>query len=557
MQTRESLASEAIARSGSKLRIDWLPGRGRVAIATEHCSAGTVLLVETPVVSVQLPASEDCTSICGLCSRQCGSAASQLERIGVANVPVEGQNKRSALGSGLVSCPHCNLKYCCEQHREQHRAQSHRALCSAAEDHRAAFADFKRFAVEHCQTMLLAAEMVAASVCAAGDARSRTRTATMVRSRPQWLNEWVCAPWDEVVALPEQCLTPAQLRMVRSSCSSTLRTGRHLLLRTLSAGGFGSSVVQGWLTESSFSRLVGLLALNATAILPASTASVHYFLEGAIRRVAAARSEGEVASLRDFAEFAVEVERAAEKFGREHGMGMEDPEEGDDLEESEQGEDVEDSNDGAEVEVEEEGEEEEEEEGGEGEEEEEDGESAIAVSRDAPLLSTAQQLTYAFNTIPETEASGLYPAKAMLNHACDANATIEWLHDSSMLTIVAAKDIAVGEEVTHCCTCPAAPVPTRTRARSLSPPLSPANIAPMLNRVLSPRARSMPADIKGDAEAMAGGLHARRYALQAHSHAEYGGFVCNCSRCVAEVDQEAAQQAAASVETRDGTRDAE
>ena len=77
-----------------------------------------------------------------------------------------------------------------------------------------------------------------------------------------------------------------------------------------------------------------------------------------------------------------------------------------------------------------------------------------------------------------------------------ANATIEWLHDSNLLTIVARRAISRGEEVCHCY-------------------------------------------ILGDEDAMAGGLHARRYALKAHSVERYGGFICRCSRCVAEEAEEA------------------
>ena len=110
------------------------------------------------------------------------------------------------------------------------------------------------------------------------------------------------------------------------------------------------------------------------------------------------------------------------------------------------------------------------------------------MPEDAPLAQAAQQLISAFNTLPETECSGLFPAKSLLNHSCDANAAIEWRHDSSLLTIVAKRPIAKGEEVCHC------------------------YIALQEHH----------------------GLHARRRALEAHSRTAYGGFICDCPLCTEE-----------------------
>ena len=94
--------------------------------------------------------------------------------------------------------------------------------------------------------------------------------------------------------------------------------------------------------------------------------------------------------------------------------------------------------------------------------------------------------------LPETECSGLFPAKSLINHSCDANASIEWLHDSSVLSVIATRAIRKGEEVCHC---------------------------------------YIPLDQHE-------GVAARRHALQAHSHPEYAGFVCDCPRCVAELAAE-------------------
>ena len=45
-----------------------------------------------------------------------------------------------------------------------HFALSHGAVCSEDAAHRVAFAEFCSFAIAECQTMVLASEMVAASV---------------------------------------------------------------------------------------------------------------------------------------------------------------------------------------------------------------------------------------------------------------------------------------------------------------------------------------------------------------------------------------------------------
>ncbi|ORZ39384.1 hypothetical protein BCR44DRAFT_44709 [Catenaria anguillulae PL171] len=48
------------------------------------------------------------------------------------------------------------------------------------------------------------------------------------------------------------------------------------------------------------------------------------------------------------------------------------------------------------------------------------------------------------------EGTGLYRMHAMLNHACDANAQIEFAHGSHRLAVKATRDIEAGEEITLC-----------------------------------------------------------------------------------------------------------
>ena len=59
-------------------------------------------------------------------------------------------------------------------------------------------------------------------------------------------------------------------------------------------------------------------------------------------------------------------------------------------------------------------------------------------------------LSEAYNTIPETEGSGLYPALALINHSCAPNVALEFLDGTTQGSVVALRDIGAGEEVCHC-----------------------------------------------------------------------------------------------------------
>ena len=292
MPCRATASAAVIDHSGQRLRVEERPGYGRITIATRRFEKGEILLTETPVVSVQLPGNEAVNRMCAMCCCQLGTAACQFGRMGVQHVPAAA-GAHDAGAAAAVPCRHCDRTfYCCEEHRDAHFAQSHGALCSASQEHRAAFDDFHAFAVNECQTMMLAAEMFAASVLESGlepaakadsFSRKRSRTSRSQSALPTWLDEYVCAPWPDVVSL--QCATADQEAEIRANCRATLREGRKLLLRTVRAGGFASTPAVGWLSETTWERLVGLPVLNATAVLPASSSPVRGFLETLVRNL--------------------------------------------------------------------------------------------------------------------------------------------------------------------------------------------------------------------------------------------------------------------------------
>ena len=74
----------------------------------------------------------------------------------------------------------------------------------------------------------------------------------------------------------------------------------------------------------------------------------------------------------------------------------------------------------------------------------------MSISPDSPLAPLASALAAAFNALPDSEASALYPAGALINHACEPNAELEWNHQSTRCEVVALRPLRAGEEVAHC-----------------------------------------------------------------------------------------------------------
>ena len=80
---------------------------------------------------------------------------------------------------------------------------------------------------------------------------------------------------------------------MRAQCRADCREGRRLLLLALERGGRTA----GWLDETTWERLVGLVAQNATAILPNAPTSVRAYLEGLVHEAVAAGVSGQPARL--------------------------------------------------------------------------------------------------------------------------------------------------------------------------------------------------------------------------------------------------------------------
>ena len=215
--SRERHASAALSESGSLLATDRIAGRGRVLLTTSDCRAGDVLLVEQPMALVQLPECEEVARLCAGCSRQLGTPADGLRRLGVLHrMPTSA--RRAAVAA--LPCENCErLFYCSARCRAAHGRRAHAATCSADAAHRAAFDAFRGFALASCHTQLLAAELVAATLMLAphtatdgggggGGGGGRTRRRQRQESGAAaaawlWLSEWVSDPWPDIVALPE------------------------------------------------------------------------------------------------------------------------------------------------------------------------------------------------------------------------------------------------------------------------------------------------------------------------------------------------------------------
>ena len=456
------LAARAIADSGSKLELKTLPGRGRALCATRACTAGEVLLTEPPVAHVQLPGSAEVCQVCANCMRRLGSLSDLLNAIGVqSRAPAlpAAPTEKPQLGPGPkpFTCRHCDVMYCSVQCRDAHWAHAHRAVCGANPAHRSAWAAFVKFASESCQTQLLAAELVVASVLQ-GEHERPAAPAGKAGSGPTWEEEYVCAPWPSLVVLPEGC-TAKEEAEARAACVASCARGRRLLLQALRLGGLGNRKLELWLTPGRWERLVGLVTQNAAAIAHASPLKAH--VEALLRRVTeAARRGGVGGRAAALSRFTTELSDAAARVAEEAGQGGEEADdegegegdgesEGDDAGES-GGEGESEGDDAGESEGE--GESEGDDAGGEGESDgqgdEDDAEWQLP--KDSPLEGDARRLASAFNRLPDAEGSGLYPALALINHSCAANVAIEFLGDGGAASIVALRPIGRGEEVCHC-----------------------------------------------------------------------------------------------------------
>ncbi|KAI9150914.1 SET and MYND domain-containing protein 5 [Blastocladiella emersonii ATCC 22665] len=78
-----------------------------------------------------------------------------------------------------------------------------------------------------------------------------------------------------------------------------------------------------------------------------------------------------------------------------------------------------------------------------------DADSAAMVEAALDQVDVVRAMVDDFSAeFTHAEGTGLYRVHAMLNHACDANAQIEFLHNRSTLAVRATRPIRMGEEVT-------------------------------------------------------------------------------------------------------------
>ena len=175
---------------------------------------------------MQTPGNAEVTTLCALCSRQCGTAEEQLARFGVEHVPLGIHSDRSPAAVSVACLHGSHARYCCEAHRAQHYRQSHGALCSGPAAQQSAYAEFREFAADQCNSMLLAAELVAASVMdSAASCRKRTRAGTdwcaspcalAFRPDPGWSPG--CPQWE----LTADRAPPSQAAMARGVALRTV-----------------------------------------------------------------------------------------------------------------------------------------------------------------------------------------------------------------------------------------------------------------------------------------------------------------------------------------------
>jgi len=193
--------------------------------------------------------------------------------------------------------------------------------------------------------------------------------------------------------------------------------------------------------------MVGLVTQNAVGISLDSPLRERLEKLTQIAIEATQTDEGEVSP--ELEEFADRISAVVESWneGEEEEEGEGGGEEWERVEVSEEEGEEQEQEQGEEEEEEEEGQQEEEEEGG---ERDEDEDGATVLRGSGPSAHVAMALSEAYNTIPETEGSGLYPAVALINHSCDPNVSLEFLDGTTLASVVALCDIPAGKEVCHC-----------------------------------------------------------------------------------------------------------
>ena len=180
------------------------------------------------------------------------------------------------------------------------------------------------------------------------------------------------------------------------------------------------------LTKTRWRMLVSVCHLNAAAILLPSR--IRDMLEGAIDGFM--DGEGDGGSIGDtlVGEIEAGVRSWCEKFGQDYEVGEEEEDSEEDVSDSRSGSDSDFDSDF-----------------------DSDSDSGtLKLAPDAENADKIQLIVSAFNNLPATEATGLFPALALINHSCAPNVEIEFLDRDFTASVVAKKEIKKGAEICHC-----------------------------------------------------------------------------------------------------------
>ena len=176
----------------SGVRVERSPLHGRGLFAARDFAAGETILVEAPLVAMQDLANRHAALVCGECLAFLDLGRDLLEAVAAGASPRVAADAAVARGGGPVArcADGCGELYCSAACRDAHRKRCHRALCVGPVAEADAAADplvrYKILATESNEILFLAADVVAAAL-ADGAAAAAFLPFTRV-------------PWDRVVA---------------------------------------------------------------------------------------------------------------------------------------------------------------------------------------------------------------------------------------------------------------------------------------------------------------------------------------------------------------------
>ncbi|KAH8082923.1 SET domain-containing protein [Aureococcus anophagefferens] len=161
-------ATDATDMSG--VRVERSPLHGRGLFAARDFAAGETILVEAPLVAMQDLANRHAALVCGECLAFLDLGRDLLEAVAAGASPRVAADAAVARGGGPVArcADGCGELYCSAACRDAHRRRCHRALCVGPVAEADAAADplvrYKILATESNEILFLAADVVAAAL---------------------------------------------------------------------------------------------------------------------------------------------------------------------------------------------------------------------------------------------------------------------------------------------------------------------------------------------------------------------------------------------------------